>query len=86
MKKSLYVQIGSNSLPEGCSEDVDLLNCQYINDFCSFAGYALVGDLKDAQGTPLYRLINPLGKLLYDFKEHSPEAFEGILTEWGIGH
>ncbi len=82
MKKILYIQIDNKPLPEKCAEDVEVLDCQYLNDFCSFVGDALVGDLKDAQGTPYYRLVNPVGKLLYDFKEYNLEAFEGILTEW----
>lgn len=82
MKKILYIQIDNKPLPEKCAEDVEVLDCQYLNDFCSFVGDALVGDLKDAQCTPYYRLVNPVGKLLYDFKEYNLEAFEGILTEW----
>ncbi|MBQ9655535.1 MAG: hypothetical protein IJV38_05875 [Prevotella sp.] len=82
MKKILYIQIDNKPLPEKCAEDIEVLDCQYFNDFCSFVGDALVGDLKDAQGTSLYRLINPVGNLLYDFKEYNPEAYEGIQTEW----
>lgn len=62
--------------------NVEVLDCQCINEFCSFAGDALVGNLRNSHNTPFYRLINPVGRLLYDFKEYDLEAFEGILTEW----
>ena len=82
MEKTLYIQIDNKPLPKKYAEDVEVLDCQYFNDFCSFVGDDLVGDLKDAQCTPYYRFVNPVGKLLYDFKEYNLEAFEGILTEW----
>lgn len=55
MKKTLYIQIDNNSLPEGCGEDVEVLDCRCINDFCSLVGDSLVGDLKDENGKPFYR-------------------------------
>ena len=44
MRKTLYVRIDNNSLPEGCGEDVEVLDCRCINDFCSMVGDALVGE------------------------------------------
>lgn len=82
MKKTLYIQIDNNSLPEGCGEDVEVLDCRCINDFCSIAGDALVHDLKDEDGKPLYRLINPVGRLLADFKDVDGTVFEAIIDDW----
>lgn len=82
MGKTLYIKTDNNPLPQGLTEKVETLDCCCINGFCSFIGDALVGDLRDSQGTPYYRLVNPVGRLLYDFKEYDLEAFEGILTEW----
>ncbi len=82
MVKTLYIQIDSNSLPEGCSKDVEVLDCRCINDFCSMVGDALVGDLKDENGKPYYRLINPVGRLLMDFKNVAEKAFNTITEDW----
>ena len=82
MKKILYIQIDNNYLPEGCGEDVEGLDCRCVNDFCSLVGDALVGDLKDESGKPLYRLINPVGKLLMDFKVVDEGSFNSIIEEW----
>lgn len=82
MKKTLYIQIDNNSLPEGCGEDVEVLDCRCINDFCSMVGDALVSDLKDENGKPFYRLINPVGRLLLEFKSVNKEAFNGIISMW----
>ena len=82
MKKTLYIQIDNNSLPEGCGEDVEVLDCRCINDFCSFVGDALVGDLKDENGYPYYRLFSPAGKLLLDFRNLDSESFETLLSGW----
>ncbi len=82
MNKSLCIQIDNNSLPEGCGEDVEVLDCRCINDFCSLVGDALVGDLKDENGKPFYRLINPVGKLLMDFKTVDEKAFDSIIDNW----
>ena len=82
MGKTLYIQIDNNSLPEGCSEDIEVLDCRCINDFCSMVGDALVGDLKDENGKPYYRLINPVGRLLMDFKNVAEKAFNTITEDW----
>lgn len=82
MKKTLYIQIDNNSLPEGCGEEVEVLDCRCINDFCSLVGDALVGDLIDENGKPYYRLINPVGRLLTDFKDVDEKAFNTIAEDW----
>lgn len=33
MGKTLYIQIDNNSLPVGCGEDIEMLDCRCINDF-----------------------------------------------------
>lgn len=78
----LYIQIDNNSKPKGCGEDVEVLDCRCINDFCSLVGDALVGELKDENGKPLYRLINPIGKLLMEFKAVDEKAFNYIIEDW----
>ena len=80
--KTLYLQIDNNSLPEGCGEDVEVLDCRCISDFCSIVGDALVSDLKDENGKLFYRLINPLGRLLMDFKDIDEKAFNTITEDW----
>ena len=82
MKKTLYIQIDNNSVPEGCGEDVEVLDCRCINDFCSMVGDALVSDLKDENGKPYYRLINPVGRLLMDFKDVDKTTYDAIINNW----
>jgi len=82
MKKILYIQIYNNSLPGGCCDDVEVLDCRCINDFCSLVGNALVSDLKDENGKPYYRLINPMGRLLMDFKKVDEKIFNVIAEDW----
>lgn len=82
MRKILYIQIDDNTLPEGCGEDVEVLDCRCINDFCSLVGDALAGDLKDENGKPLYRLINSVGKLLMDFNAVDENSFNSIIEDW----
>lgn len=82
MKNTLYIQIDNNSLPQGLGEEVEELVCTCINDFCSIVGDALVSDLKDEDGKPFYRLINPVGQLLMDFKTANEEAFNNVIAKW----
>ena len=82
MDKTILIQIDNKPLPEKCSEDVDVLDCRCINDFCSLVGNALVGDLKDENGKPLFQLITPIGKLLMDFKEVDEKIFNTIIEKW----
>ena len=82
MGKTIYIQIDNNFLPEGCGEDVEVLDCRCINDFCSLVGDALVGDLKDENDKPLYRLINPVGRLLIDFEKVDKISYDQIIAQW----
>ena len=84
MDKALIIQIGNISLPQGLTIETDVVDCRCINDFCSFAGDALVGDLKDENGTPYYRLYSPIGKLLHEFRIINPESFDTLLSNWYI--
>lgn len=79
---TIYIQIDSNTLPIECVEDVDVLDCRCINDFCSLVGDALVGDLKDENNRPYYRLITPVGRLLMDFKDVEEKTFYTIIEKW----
>ena len=67
MKKILFIQINDIPAPFEVENTYISLDCRQINDFCSFVGDALVGELKDNFGTPIYRLINPMGRV---FKIH----------------
>ena len=79
---TLYIQIDNNSLPEEYDEDIEVLDCRCINDFCSIVGDVLVNDLKDENGKPYYRLINPVGRLLVDFKSVDDNNFNTIIDDW----
>lgn len=81
-RKVLFIRTDNNSFPDGCGEDVEVLDCRCINDFCSIVGDALVSDLKDENGEPYYRLINPVGRLLMDFKEIDEKTFNTITEDW----
>jgi|GEM_PF-3544073 len=81
-KKTLYIQIDNNPLPEGCGDDVVVLDCRCINDFCSIVGDALVSDLKDEDGKPLYRVISPVGRLLSDFEKVDVIHYNLIIAQW----
>lgn len=82
MNKTLFVKIDNTPVPIDAENEVVLLDCKQINDFCSFAGDALVGDLKDNNGTPFYRLINPVGRLLSDFEKVDKANYDHIITQW----
>lgn len=82
MKKTLFIQIDNTPVPVEAENEVVILDCRQINDFCSFAGDALVGDLKDNNGTPFYRLINPVGRLLSDFEKVDKTHYDLIIAQW----
>ena len=82
MNKTLFVKIDNTPVPIDAENEVVLLDCKQINDFCSFAGDALVGDLKDNNGTPLYRLISPVGCLLSDFEKVDKTNYDLIIAQW----
>ena len=79
---TLLIQIDNTPLPKGLNEDIQILDCRQITDFCSIVGDLLVGDLKDEAGRPLYRSIAPVGKMLMDFKAVDEDTFSIILEEW----
>ena len=81
-RKVILIQIDNNSLPKGCGENVEVLDCRCINDFCSLVGDALAGDLKDENGKPLYCLINPVGRLLIDFEKVDKISYDQIIAQW----
>ena len=82
MKKVLFIQIDNTSAPIEAENDYILLNCKQINDFSSLVGDALIGDLKDSDGIPFYRLINSAGRLLSDFEKVDQENYDLIITQW----
>lgn len=82
MKKTLFIQIDNTPVPIEAENDYIPLDCKQINDFCSFVGDALIGDLKDCDGTPLYRLINPAGRLLSDFEKVDKANYDLIIAQW----
>ena len=82
MKKTLFIKIDNSTAPVEAENDYIPLDCKQINDFCSFVGDALIGDLKDCNGTPLYRLINPAGRLLSDFEKVDKANYDLIIAQW----
>lgn len=82
MRKTLFIQIDNTPAPIEAENDYIPLDCKQINDFCSFVGDALIGDLKDCNGTPLYRLINPAGRLLSDFEKVDKANYDLIIAQW----
>lgn len=82
MKKTLFVQIDNTPAPIEVENSYISLDCRQINDFCSFVGDVLVGDLKDDNGTPIYRLLNSMGRLLSDFEAVEKECFNSIISQW----
>lgn len=82
MKKTLFVQIDNTSAPIDAENTYIYLDCRQINDFCSFVGDALVGDLKDDNGIPIYRLLKSMGCLLSDFEAVEKECFNSIISQW----
>lgn len=82
MKKTLFIQIDNTPVPIEAENDYIPLECKQINDFSSFVGDALIGDLKDSNGTSLYRLINPAGRLLSDFEKIDKANYDLIIAQW----
>lgn len=82
MKKTLFVQIDNTPAPIEVENSYISLDCRQINDFCSFVGDVLVGDLKDDNGTPIYRLLKSMGHLLSDFEAVEKECFNSIISQW----
>lgn len=82
MKNTLFVQIDNASAPIEAENSYISLDCRLINDFCSFVGDALVGDLKDDNGIPIYRLLKSMGRLLSDFEAVEKECFNSIISQW----
>ena len=79
---ALYIKTGNEYLTQEVIKSIEVLDCRCINDFCSIVGDALIGDLKDENGTPYYRLYSPAGKLLLEFKNSNPESFDILLSNW----
>ena len=82
MKKILFIQINDIPAPFEVENTYISLDCRQINDFCSFVGDALVGELKDNFGTPIYRLINPMGYLISSFENVDKANYESIIVQW----
>ena len=82
MKKIAFIKISNTPVPIEAGNDYIILDCRQTNDFCSFVGDALVGDLKDEQGTPIYRLLKSMGYLLSDFEIIEKESYNLILSQW----
>lgn len=83
MRKTLFVQIDNTPAPIQVKKNSYIsLDCRQINDFCSFVGDALVGDLKKDDGTPIYRLLKSMGYLLSDFEIIEKERYNLMLSQW----
>lgn len=82
MKKILFIQINNIPAPFEVEDTYLSLDCRQINDFCSFVGDALVGELKDNYGTPIYRLINSMGYLISSFENVDKANYDSIIAQW----
>lgn len=82
MKKTLFIKINNASAPIEAENSYISLDCRLINDFCSFVGDALIGDLKDDNGIPIYCLLKSMGRLLSDFEAVEKECFNSIISQW----
>lgn len=82
MKKTLFIQIDNTPAPIEAKKKYASLDCRQINDFCSYVGDALIGDLKDDNGIPIYRLLNPFGRLLSDFERVDKVNYDLIIAQW----
>lgn len=80
MKKTLYVHIDSSPLPEE-KEDLIILECSPIDDFCSFMAYELIDGLYTTSGIPFYKVFQP-GNLFADFANSNKEVFALIVYRW----
>ena len=82
MKKTLFIQIDNTPIPKGTESDYVTLDCRQTNDFCSFAGDVLCGEMKDPEGTPYYKIVKPAGKLISEFEQTNQESFQTIINSW----
>lgn len=79
---TLYIHIDDTPIPNEVKQCCFSLDCREINNFCSFMGDVLLGDMKDSDGTPFYRIVSPAGKLISDFEQVDEKAFCCIIKEW----
>ncbi len=80
---TLYVIIDESLLPPECVRKYcDVIDCREINRFCSIIGDAVVGDLTNSEGVPLYRFLSPLGKILSDFQHSNNNVYDQIIKQW----
>ena len=80
---TLYVIIDENHKPpESIRRFCDIIDCCEINKFCSIFGDAVVGNLADSEGVPLYRFLSPLANLLNGFKKSNKNAYYQIIKQW----
>lgn len=79
---TLYIQIDDTPIPNEVKHCCFSLDCRQINNFCSFMGDALLGDMKDSDGTPFYRIVSPAGKLISEFEQVDDNSFRCIIKEW----
>ena len=80
--KTLFIRIDDTPIPTEVKHFCHPLDCRQMNDFYSFAGDALLGDMQDIDGTPYYRIISPAGKLISDFQQADENAFKCIIKNW----
>lgn len=79
---TLFVRIDDTPIPKEVEQFCHPLDCRQKNDFYSFAGNVLLGDMKGPDGIPYYRIISPAGKLISDFKQADEKAFQCINKNW----
>jgi len=82
MKKTIILRIDNSLIPSEIGTDLGIIDYRQVNIFCSLVSYALVGDLKDDNGIPYYRLLNSVGRLIGDFEQYDKDAYDDIIVQW----
>lgn len=73
--KTLFVRIDNTDIPKEVEPFCLHLDCRQMNNFYSFVGDALLGDLEDSNGTPYYRILPQAGKIISDFEQTDAKEF-----------
>lgn len=82
MRKTIFLRIDNTNVPSEIGNDLEIIDYRQVNIFCSLVSDVLVGDLKDDNGIPYYRLLNPVGRLIGDFEPYDRKAYDEIIAQW----
>ncbi len=82
--KTLFVQIDNTSLPMGGEDYVLKLDCRQIYEFLTFVGYVLIGDLKNGNGIPYYRVLkdDEFSQIVSGYQYENEIDYSKIIDQW----